>query len=151
MSELQIKVEANPSADMLKYLEEELNQYNIRETGFDDFLPLAIFLTDTQGNLIAGLSGCTWGGCCEVDFLWVVPHYRGNGYGRRLMEAVEQEAARRDCHLMVLFSYTFQAPEFYQQLGYHISGIDEACPRGHRRFHFYKQLPDHSATSQHHE
>lgn len=151
MAELQLKVETNPSAAMLKHLEEELNQYNIRETGFDDFLPLAIFITDAQDKLIAGLSGYTWGGCCEVDFLWVDPHYRGSGYGRRLMEAVEQEAVRRGCHLIVLFSYTFQAPEFYKQLGYHISGIDEDCPRGHRRYHLHKRLPDHRALAQHHE
>ena len=140
MSELQLKVETNPSAAVLEQLQEELHQHNIRESGFDDFLPLAIFVPDEQDRLIAGLCGCTWGGCCEVDFLWVHPQYRDRGYGRYLMQAVEQEAIRRGCHLMVLFSYTFQAPDFYQKLGYSISGIDEDCPRGHRRFHLHKRL-----------
>ena len=41
MPELQMKIETNPSAAMLQHLQEELNQHNIRETGFDDFQPLA--------------------------------------------------------------------------------------------------------------
>ena len=140
MQELELKVETKPSPAMLQFLQEQIYQHNIRETGFDDFLPLAIFVPDSQNNLIAGLSGYTWGGCCEVNFLWVHPHYRHQSYGRRLLQAAEQEAVQRECHLVILDSYSFQAPNFYQKLGYIISGIDEDCPRGHRRYYLHKRL-----------
>jgi GNAT superfamily N-acetyltransferase len=125
---------------MLQFLQEQIEEHNIHKTGLDDFLPLAIFVPDDQGDLIAGLSGYTWGYCCEIDHLWVHPQYRHQGYGRRLLQTAEQEARQRDCELVVLFTYSFQAPDFYLNLGYTISGVDEDCPRGHRRYHLHKRL-----------
>lgn len=143
MPELQLKVETNPSPIMLQALEEKINQYNINDTGFDDFLLLAIFVPDSQNNLIAGLSGYTWGSFCEINFLWVHKLYRHQGYGRRLLQTAELEAVNRNCQVVVLDSYSFQAPGFYQRLGYTISGIVEECPSGHRRYYLHKRLDTH--------
>lgn len=140
MQEQPLIVETNPSSTMLQFLEDQINQHNISETGFDDYQPLAIFVYDSQNQPIAGISGYTWGGCCEIAFLWVHPHYRRQGYGRRLLQAAESEAVRRGCQLVVLNSYSFQAPGFYQQSGYQVSGIDEDCPPGYRRYHLQKWL-----------
>ena len=138
----QFTVETDPSPVELEFLEEQINQHNIRATGFEDYQPLAIFVHDSENRVIAGISGYTWGGCCEIVFLWVHPDYRQMGYGRKLLQTAETEAIKRTCHLVVLNSYSFQAPNFYQKLGYTINGIDEACPLGHRRYHLQKRLDD---------
>ncbi|NIP43086.1 MAG: GNAT family N-acetyltransferase [Aliifodinibius sp.] len=143
MPEPQLKVETNPSPIMLQFLEEQINQHNIHITGFDDYLPLAIFVPDSQNNLIAALSGYTWGRCCEINFLWVHTSYRHQGYGRRLLQTAELEAVHRNCQLVVLDSYSFQAPDFYRQLGYTVCGMIEDCPRGHRRYYLHKRLDSH--------
>ncbi|MCL4266565.1 MAG: GNAT family N-acetyltransferase [Anaerolineae bacterium] len=147
MHELQLTVETNPFPPMLQFLEDQINQYNISETGFDDYQPLAIFVPDSQNQLIAGISGYTWGGCCEIAFLWVHPDYQHRGYGRHLLQTAEREAVSRGCQVIVLNSYSFQAPGFYQQSGYSISGIDEDCPPGHRRYHLQKWLDSNREIS----
>lgn len=124
----------------LHFLEDQINQYNIQTTGFDDYKPLASFVYDAQKDLIAGISGFTWGGCCEIQFLWVHADYRHLGYGRQLLAAAETEALQRDCRVVVLNTHSFQAPEFYQKLGYTITGIDEDYPVGHRKYHLQKRL-----------
>jgi ribosomal protein S18 acetylase RimI-like enzyme len=140
MSNQSFAVESDPAPHDLQYLEEQINQHNINVTGFADYQPLAVFVRDGVNRLIGGISGYTWCGFCEIAFLWVHPDYRKMGYGRKLLQTAEAEASKRACQLVVLSSYSFQAPEFYQKLGYTINGIDEGCPPGHRRYHLQKRL-----------
>ena len=54
--------------------------------------------------------------------------------------AAEAEAFNRQCGIVVLNTHSFQAPAFYQKLGYTITGIDEDYPAGHRQYHLQKRL-----------
>lgn len=53
----------------------------------------------------------------KVERVAVRERYRGQGWGRRLMEAVEREATRRDLGTLVLHGQT-RVEEFYERLGY---------------------------------
>jgi GNAT superfamily N-acetyltransferase len=136
----EFRVEATPSEDDLQFLEDRVDQFNVDVTNNRDYEPLAIFVRDDDGQIIAGISGYTWGGCCEIKFLWVHPESRNNGYGRRLLQAVEIEARRRHCHLVVLDTFSFQAPNFYPKFGYTVIGIHDDCPAGHRKYFLQKRL-----------
>ena len=140
MSDQPFAIESDPTPHELQYLEDQINQHNINETGFADYQPLAVFVRDAENRPIAGISGYTWGGCCEILFLWVHPDYQKMGYGRKLLQTAETEAIKRACQLVVLSSYSFQAPDFYQKLGYTINGVYEGCPPGHRLYHLQKRL-----------
>ena len=60
------------------------------------------------GRIVAGISGWTWGDCCELQSLWVEPSLRGRWLGPRLLAAAEVEAAARGCTQTVHFSYDFK-------------------------------------------
>ena len=75
-------------------------------------------MRDDAAGIVAGLSGFTWGGCCRVNYLWVAEPNRRGGLGRALLAAAETEALRRGCILIQLDTHDFQAPRFYEQLGY---------------------------------
>lgn len=146
MTTQSITLVTNPQAHDLQFLEDQINQHNIRATGYDDYRPLVAFIRDDHNTIIAGISGYTWADFCEIAFLWVHTDYRNKGYGRQLLQTAETETAQRGCHLIVLNSYSFQAPDFYQKFGYTINGIDENCPPGHRRYHLQKQLNAHQVS-----
>jgi len=65
---------------------------------------------------------------------------RGEGHGTRLMQAVEAEAKARGCNQIVLETHDFQAPRFYERLGFAIAGRVEEYPRGHQYLTMIKQL-----------
>lgn len=134
------QVEANPSADDLRFLENQIDEFNVEVTNNRDFAPLAIFVRDESRKIIAGISGYTWGGCCEIKLLWVDPDFRRCGYGSRLLQVAEAEARQRGCHLIVLDTYSFQAPLFYPKYGYTVIGTYEDCPSGHRKYYLEKRL-----------
>jgi ribosomal protein S18 acetylase RimI-like enzyme len=122
-------------------LGDEIVAFNVEATGFDDGRDLRARVVDGQGELVAGLSGWTWGGTCFVDLLWVRADRRGRGLGTRLMDVAEQEAVARGCEQVVLVTHTFQAPGFYEQRGFVEAGRIEGYPLGHAQVQLVKVLP----------
>ena len=133
-------IETQPTRQEIDFLENQINTYNVAHTGISDGCLLACFVRDDQGQVVAGLYGWTWGGCCEIRDLWVHADLRGQGIGTRLLQAAEQEAVRRGCTLIVLDTHSFQAPGFYQKRGYEIVGVVEGYPRQHQKLYLKKRL-----------
>jgi ribosomal protein S18 acetylase RimI-like enzyme len=135
-----IRISDAVTADDRRELEDRLNAFNVESTGFRDARDLSCLLRDAEGTLVAGIDGFSWGGYAYVEVLWVSEPLRGEGIGRRLLEAAEAEARKRGCTSIVLASHEFQAPGFYTKLGYHTVGTTEDTPIGYREFHFQKRL-----------
>ena len=53
-----------------------------------------------------------------VDDLWVDTLWRGKGYGRRLMQTLEEKFKNKGFNNINLVTSAFQAPEFYRKCGY---------------------------------
>ena len=122
-------------------LEERIIQFNEEATGIRDGRLLSISRRNSDRELEGGLSGWTWGGCAYIEYVWVRADRRGHGLGSRLLAAAEEEAQTRGCTQIVVFSHTFQAPEFYRRHGYVEYGRIDDYPRGHGEVHFAKQIP----------
>jgi GNAT superfamily N-acetyltransferase len=128
------------SGEDLRFLEDQINEFNVAATGIGDARDLVILLRDPAGRIYAGLSGHTWGGAAEVKLLWVDEAWRYRGVGSRLLRAAEQEARIRGCAKMVLSTHSFQAPQFYRRLGYAIAGEVRDYPAGHSHMLLEKTL-----------
>jgi GNAT superfamily N-acetyltransferase len=135
-----VSIEDQPKPADLEFLENQINTYNMVEVGAYDGRALAIFVRDATGAIIAGLSGFTWARMCEINFLWVHPELQGQGYGSQLLRMAEAEARARGCLITILGTYSFQAPAFYQRLGYELAGQLTDCPPGHTNYYLYKRL-----------
>ncbi len=103
-------------------------------------VPLAVLLRDDAGTMLGGLLGHTSGGWLIVDVLWLPAELRGGGLGARLMADGEAEARRRGCIGVHLNTGSFQAPGFYERLGYEVCGVIDDFPRRHKRITFSKRL-----------
>src|SRR4051812_4560048 len=113
-------IDDHPDPRDLEFLEDQINAYNIAVTGILDWYPLAIFVRDDAGQIVAGIDGGMWGDYLEIKNLWVSESLRGQGVGRRLLLAAEQQARARGCAQVLLDTHDFQAPEFYKKLGYSV-------------------------------
>lgn len=130
----------DPTPAEVDFLEQRLYEFNSQTTGIADALGISAFARDAHGEVVAGLGGHTWGGCCEIRQIWVHANHRGQGIGRRLLGLAETEARRRGCFQMVLATYSFQAPEFYCSLGFEVVGSLPDYPRGHQHLQLRKAL-----------
>jgi len=129
----------DPTPDELQYLEDRIYEFNSSVTGIADGAWLAFFMREVDGS-VAGLTGNTWGGACELRQFWVEESRRHRGLGTRLLQAAEQEARRRGCTQIVLMTFSFQAPAFYERHGFEIVATIDDHPHGYRNLLMRKRL-----------
>ena len=122
-------------------LNEELTRFNAAATpGVASAEELTVKV-EHEGELIAGVSGWTWGQAAGIGMTWVREDQRGTGLGATLEAAFEGEAVDRGCTHVFVTSFTFQAPAFYQGLGYEEIFRWESVPTpGRDDVHMRKQL-----------
>ena len=133
-------VDENPADADVHFLDDRINEFNLATTGITDGRVISFLVRDEHGEIVAGLYGWTWGGACEIRYLWVRDDLRQQEYGKALMESAEREALARGCSQIVLDTHSFQAPGFYQRLGFRIIGTHPDYPRGHRKHYLRKRL-----------
>jgi predicted GNAT family acetyltransferase len=99
-------------------LSEELDRFNASATPDVAAAQELTVRIEEDGSLVAGASGWTWGQAAGIAMTWVREDRRGTGVGASLLATFEREAVERGCTHVFVTSFTFQAPEFYQRLGY---------------------------------
>ena len=129
-----------PTPQEIQYLEDRIYEHNSSVTGIGDGRWLAVVLRDESGRIVAGICGNTWGGVCEIRQFWVEEAQRGRGIGTQLLRAVEEEARRRSCTQMILMTFSFQAPSFYEKNGFEVVATIADHPHGHRNLLLRKRL-----------
>ena len=83
-------------------LEDRINAFNVATPAIDDARLLASFVRD-RGAIVAGIYGWTWGGCCEIRYLWVSDERRGLGCSKPLSGKHERAAVQRSCSARTVF------------------------------------------------
>jgi len=137
---VEFHVEDQPNPLDIEVLEMQIRREASAALGLGDEVDLAIFVRDA-GRVVAGISGWTWGDCCELQNLWVDPRLRGRGLATQLIAAAEAEAAARGCAQTVHFTYAFQARALYEQSGYELVGRVEDFPSGTDVLWYRKRFP----------
>jgi GNAT superfamily N-acetyltransferase len=119
----------------------ELTAYNLATSGVHEQAEFTVKIEDDAGDLVAGLSGWTWGTCAGISLVWVREDRRAQGTGARLLEAADRVARERGCRQIVVSSFTFQAPGFYERHGFVETGRIEGLPiEGAADVHLVKRL-----------
>ncbi len=122
------------------FLADRIYEFNAQATGYFDGMLLAGCIRSDAGEVIAGFNGHTWGGCCELSHVWVHEQHRGKGLGALLLRSAEAEAVTRGCVQIVLATHSFQAPGFYERMGYQRKCTLEGRPQGHANIIYVKAL-----------
>lgn len=136
--------------ERVQYILKRMREYNDRHSEYFRLLrdfeqawkPLSVFLTDAEGNLLGGIIAHTnraWG-WMSIAHLWLDETVRKRGLGAGLIKQAEEEALRRGCAHVEVQTWSFQAPEFYRQLGYQVVGQLDDNPPGLTRYWFRKDL-----------
>ena len=118
-----------------------LRAYNTAQAGYDDYRPLAVFVTDPQtGKVVGGLYGSTSRRLLRVDRFFLPENLRRDRLGSRLLAMAEDEGRRRGCTRVTLNTMEIQAPGFYQKQGYEAAAVLDCEPPGVTRYVMTKRL-----------
>ncbi len=139
---LRVTVPDRPSETHQDLVFALLHAHNVSRAGDPRITPVAVLLTDEDGNHVGGL----WGQCAYnwlfVELLAIPEEHRGGKHGTALMEEAETIARANNCVGVWLDTFDFQARGFYEKLGYELFGSIDDHPVGRKRFFLSKRFKD---------
>jgi ribosomal protein S18 acetylase RimI-like enzyme len=131
-----------PTQQEILFLEDRIYEHNAAQTNRHDGELFSNWMYDSGKSIVAGIIGWTWAGACEITLFWVKQEYRNKGYGEILLKAAEAEAKKKKCKAIILRTYSFQAPGFYQKYGYTVECETKSFPDGFNYFYLMKRLSE---------
>ena len=119
----------------------DYNLSKVPKTQKESFIWINRVIKDNHGEIIAGINSkmYCWN-CLYIDSLFVDDKYRNKGLGRKLLKEIEWIAKEKDCKLIHLDTFDFQAKDFYLKQGYEIFGVLDRCPENHKRYYMRKNI-----------
>lgn len=140
IEEITIELVEHPDPDLVRTLETGLDEYNASTAGPQNAAPFALIMKNDRDEIAGGLFAVTFWSGLAIDLFWIAEAYRGAGYGRELLARAEAEGRRRGARKAFLNTHTFQAPGFYEKLGYELYGVLHDFPPGYDRRYYVKAL-----------
>lgn len=137
---LRIEQSQNPTDEERQAILLPLRAYNASKAGVSVSEPIALLVRDDHDDILGGLYGRVFYQWFFIELLSVPEQARGQGIGSRLMHMAEALAREKECVGIWLDTFDFQAPQFYEKLGYSELGQIVDYPPGHKRYFFQKRL-----------
>jgi GNAT superfamily N-acetyltransferase len=134
------RVTSDGNEQDIQEIHEMLKAFNLSNREISENVPLGIFLEDENKKKLAGLTGETFGNWLCIHYLFIEDCLRGQGIGRKMIEAAECEAKKRGCKYVFVDTFSFQAPGFYRKLGYKEVFTLEDYPYTGKRHYYTKEI-----------
>lgn len=145
---MNIEVIEQSDEQLFQALVAGVRAYNSEFMGPEVSKPLSVVARDQNQDILGGVSGRTIYGQFLIEVLWVDEQQRGCGLGVKLMQAAENVAQQRGCVAAQVDTLSFQAPKFYQKLGFEVVGKVEGVANSPGRFFMLKKYqPDMRSTN----
>lgn len=141
LKEIELKIESvEHQTEVIQFLDDKVYEYNSSTINKYEGILFTKIIRDQNSNIIAGISGWIWAMASEITLLWVKEEYRKNGLGKMLLKAAEDEIIKKGCTTILLRSYSFQAPLFYEKNGYKTVYILDDFPKGYKHYNLVKRM-----------
>lgn len=113
-------LDESPSEKIKEQLHQGIRDYNRAHLGEYHLHFFSLYKNDDQNNLIAGIYGFILSPhqVLRLEYVWVDESHRGKGLGTSLLQQAEDYANQHHCKRIQIRTFSFQAPKFYQNLGY---------------------------------
>lgn len=141
MNDTPYRLTLGADAEAMAEVRQGLERFNAQSIGHSQYEDFQLYARDQEDQVIGGLFGNVGMGWLYIDYLWLNDEKRSHGLGSALLKRAEEHARDLGCKGVFLYTYSFQAPGFYQKQGYQIMGVLEDCPPGHQRFYLKKHVP----------
>src|SRR5205823_6987978 len=105
---MKLELAEHPQPEEFRVVLDGVRSFNRAQTGNERPRLIACYLRDSAGQIVGGVQGNLWGRSTHLDALWVDDNYRRQGYGAKLMKAIEDYATTHGHPLIYLEMASFQ-------------------------------------------
>jgi ribosomal protein S18 acetylase RimI-like enzyme len=116
-------------------------KHAIDTVGFDGLAqdPVAFQIIENDGSLGVCVCQLFWGNL-HIKYLLTHKEHRGRGIAAALMEYAFAFGKKNGCHFAFVETMSFQAPAFYQKLGFEIELKREGYAAGTSLYYLKREL-----------
>lgn len=107
-----------PADEDVDFLYQGIYEEARKKRGMRPNVRFGFFLKDEDGKTVGGLNGFCYYGCLYMDQLYIDPSYRGQGWGKKLVQMAENFGCEQNCNMLTVTTMDWEAPGFYEKLGY---------------------------------
>jgi GNAT superfamily N-acetyltransferase len=128
-----VTISSAPTEQEVNLVQAKLYDFCQDQTGAEYGRPgieISLVLKDSQGNVVGGIGASTVMRVMFLEVLWVANEHRKMGYGTDLVLAAERIGLEQGCITSQTWSLSFQAPGFYQKIGYQVLGVYDGYSDG---------------------
>lgn len=129
------------TSELKNHIYEGFSKHAIKVTGIDGLAndPVCFEIRE-QENFIGWVVVQLFWGQLHIKYLFIEEPYRGQGIGRKLMEKAFEFGKAHGCQFAFFETMNFQAPEFYQKLGFEVEMISHGYDKGTSFYYLRKKL-----------
>lgn len=139
---MEFTVTKNQEATEAEFLWSKLRQHGLQKLANPslEYNSLFSILVKEESEIVGGMLGEIYYKGLHISLLWVRDDFRSKGVGTLLMEKAYELARETESNIVYLDTFSFQAPRFYEKLGFTIFGKIENFPEGFTRYFLFKRL-----------
>lgn len=138
---MKIDFTLSPKSEDIESIYENLGEFNQKFIPEVEDISFGFFIRDDLGKVIGGLTGFIFVTSIQIRFLWLSEELRNQGVGSKLMNEVESEAKRREIENIMVDTFSFQAPKFYESLGFsEIGRYEDYFVKGVDKIFYHKKV-----------
>ena len=126
--------------EQVEYIERKLDEYDENYIRYKLDGRIQIGIVDDD-KVVAGLDACmTAFKILYVSTVFVDEAYRRKGYGKKLIDEMEERAKSLGANTIRLDTFNWQGKEFYEALDYQLVGSYENNEDGYSEYFFLKRI-----------
>jgi len=134
-----VKIARDSGEDVAKAVADGLTAFNRKIVGDFQSVPVNVSVRDDDGKIVGGVVGNVSFDTLYISLVWLDDTLHGQGAGRQMMELAEAEGRALGAVRSWLYTLSWQARPFYEQLGYKLFG-EMPFAGEHRRYFLMKDL-----------
>ena len=115
-----IQATHQPALEDVDFLVHGLSREAATQRGLKPLQPYGFFLKNEKSQTVGGICGYCYYGCLGIDGLYIDLLYRGQGWGRKLIEAAESFGRDQNVSIFAVNTMDWEAKEFYERQGYRV-------------------------------
>ena len=123
-----------------RFIQEEFSAYAVQEHVVLNYQEFCFVAENDNGELLGVITGRAYYNEVHIGDLIIGKDHRKCGLGSKLVAAVEEAFQNAGYDKITLTTFGFQAPAFYQKLGYAVEFVRENPDPKLRKYFLAKQL-----------
>lgn len=108
------------TSNLDSFFDKYFKYYSLKKIGKTSNYDSWIYVAHINNEIIGAIRGDIMWGVVHIELLMVKPEFRKEGIGKNLYNRVVELATKMNCNMITVETFDFQAPNYWQSLGFKI-------------------------------